>query len=88
MYQGEESIDELLEMDISKIYLDIVIKYTKNGKLSGILVKLIKYVGDRLKGGIRILIYKVVGKEWEISHISSIYEKGDRRDSINDKVTS
>ena len=90
----EESIkntDELLEMDISKIDIDIAIESMKNGKSSGpggISVELIKYGGDRLKERIRKLIDRVIKcckipKEWKISHISSIYKKGDRRDPKN-----
>ena len=48
-------------------------------------VELIKYGEDRLKEIIRKLIDRVIKcciipKEWKISHISSIYKKGDRRD--------
>ena len=47
-----ENTDELLEMDISKIDIDITIESMKNGKSlgpGGVSVELIKYVGHRLK---------------------------------------
>ena len=75
-------------MDISIIDIDIAIECMKNGKSSGpggMLVKLIKYGGDRLNERIRSWIERVIKcckipKEWKIYHISSIYKKGDRRD--------
>ena len=75
-------------MDISKIDVDIAIESMKNDKLSGpdtISIEPIKCGGDRLKERIWHLIDRVVQccktpKEWKISHISSIYKKGDRRD--------
>ena len=55
----------------------------KNGKPSG---ELVIGGGDRLKERIRNLIDRVINcckipKEWKISHIPSIYKKGDRKDS-------
>jgi hypothetical protein len=63
----------------------------KNGKSSGpggISVELIKYGGDRFRERIQNLIDRVkqrckIPKKWKISHISSIYKKGDRRDHRN-----
>ena len=86
-----ENTDELLEMDISKIDIDIAIESMKNGISSGPggkSVELIKYGGTRLKEIIRHLIDRVIKyckipKEWKLSHISSIYKKGDRRDLKN-----
>ena len=80
----EDSIkntDELLEMDISKIDIDIAIESMKHGKSS---VELIKYGGDRLKERIRNLIDRVIKcckipKEWKIS----IYKNGDGRKPKN-----
>ena len=83
-----ENTDKLLEMDISKIDIDIAIESMKNGKSSwpgGISVELIKYGGDKLKERMRhsIDMSGKIPKEWKISHISSIYKKGNRRDPKN-----
>ena len=87
----EESIkntDELLEMDISKIDIDIAIESMKNCKssgLGGISVELVTYGGGRLKERIRNLIDRVVQcckipRKWKIYHISSIYKKWYKKD--------
>ena len=86
-YEEENVTTMISEAEITEEDINKALKKAKNNKSPGpgnIKMELLKYGGERVVSFIRILFNKIeageeIPSEWNLSYISSIYKKGNKK---------